>query len=952
MTASLHALGTGRDAGLYYVNDPNREARPHARDEYYVRDGGGLWWSSGQRIVRHGAEIDRDTFRDLCAGNSPTTGKPLVRGSGAMHRAGWDITFSAPKTLSILWLAGDKQQREMLHEIHRDAVEKALQFLVDDKMLQVRLGEGGYLREEPNDVIVGRFDHFTSREGDPNIHTHSVVLNVSGSRDKFRTLEPKKAFQNLMVLGLVYRSSLAKSLSEREFQLRAAGRGQFEIAGIHEDMIRSFSKRSLQIEELVGRDASTAQKEIAALSTRGAKSEVPVGEALEERWKDELAQFKIDPWVATRDFVAQRNEEQQIDRDFDPPAIEGSGPVAIAASALFKHQSVVSRKELLVRSLAEATFMSKGIDDVISELSLHETQGLLLKLNQEDLAECWTTPTIAAAEASLLRAADRPNERNWFDDAALDIVLDNASHLSEEQSQAVRFACNRDGVTICDSAAGTGKTVLANSLVAAAHSSGLRVLGLSPTWIAADELSRSCGIEAVAIAKWRYDHSKGLGQTVDKSTLIVVDEIAMAGIHDLAFTLNTARDAGAKVVCFGDRRQLESVAGGSGLKAISDVVSRRTILSEIRRQLVPWQRAASTVMAQGDSEAGLRAYANKNKIELVSGEAVARDRTIEAWTELRQKYGSDVLIITRRNSDAKQLNSAARTKLLSEGVLQGPEFTLRAVDRDKKVVSIDLAVGDQLRFGENLEQYNIRNGTRGRVEAMQETKEGLRITIRLEDGRLVDDMWSSFVRQYPGSAKSPPRISLAYAGTAYSVQGRTAAASVLHIARQTNAREVYVGLTRHRKEARIIVEKDRLSAAAVQKRPELKRFPSDFVAREQLFAESRSYSEKANVVDYVRDRLNFIRSGEIVLISQRPSLHLGRIATSVKRAVEIARNIGGDIDRAKSLRRFLRRSNVLSRTVPEKVAQLIAAIKSRLGSHDRSRRAPQQERDSSRTPER
>ena len=88
MTASLHTLGGGRDAGLYYVNDPNREARPYSRDEYYVRDGGGVWWSTGETIVRHGAEIDKETFRDLCAGLDPTTGKPLVRGCGTRPSGG------------------------------------------------------------------------------------------------------------------------------------------------------------------------------------------------------------------------------------------------------------------------------------------------------------------------------------------------------------------------------------------------------------------------------------------------------------------------------------------------------------------------------------------------------------------------------------------------------------------------------------------------------------------------------------------------------------------------------------------------------------------------------------------------------------------------------------------------------------------------------------------------
>jgi conjugative relaxase-like TrwC/TraI family protein len=285
MTASLHTLGAGRDAGLYYANDPNREARPRSRDEYYIRDGGGVWWTTGETIVRHGAAIDKESFRDLCAGIDPRTGQRIVRGAGPKHRAGWDITFSAPKSLSILWMAGDEQQRATLHALHRAAVEDALRFLVDERLVEVRLGPGGYIREPAADVIVGRFDHYTSGEGDPNIHTHAVLMNVARSGDKYRTLEPEKLFEYQLVLGAAFRTSLAHRLAAIGFSLREAGRNQFEIAGLPQDTIEKFSKRSRQIEELVGRDATGAQKELAALATRGSKDEVPAGEILEARWK-------------------------------------------------------------------------------------------------------------------------------------------------------------------------------------------------------------------------------------------------------------------------------------------------------------------------------------------------------------------------------------------------------------------------------------------------------------------------------------------------------------------------------------------------------------------------------------------------------------------------------------------------------------------------------------------
>ena len=191
MTATLHALGCGPSAGVYYTEDPNREAYPRSRDNYYTRDGNGTWWSSGSSLVRSGAPIDKETFRDLCGGFHPRTGKRLVRGAGERHRAGWDITFSTPKSFSILWVAGTAEQRAVLEKIQQDAVDQALELFVEERLVEVRLGAGGHRREIPDDIIVAKFPHYTSREGDPACHVHCILLDVAGAFGKKFTVEPK-----------------------------------------------------------------------------------------------------------------------------------------------------------------------------------------------------------------------------------------------------------------------------------------------------------------------------------------------------------------------------------------------------------------------------------------------------------------------------------------------------------------------------------------------------------------------------------------------------------------------------------------------------------------------------------------------------------------------------------------------------------------------------------------
>ena len=930
MTVSLHTLGAGRDAGLYYVNDPNREARPRSRDEYYIRDGGGVWWTTGETIVRHGAAIDKESFRDLCAGVDPRTGERLVRGAGPKHRAGWDVTFSAPKSLSILWMAGNEQQRAALHALHRGAVEDALRFLVDERLVEVRLGPGGYIREPATDVIVGRFDHYTSREGDPAIHTHAVLMNTARSREKYRTLEPEKLFEYQLVLGSAFRASLAHRLAAIGFSLRVAGRNQFEIAGIPQSTIETFSKRSRQIEKLVGRDATGAQKELAALATRGSKDEVPVGEILETRWREELAQTGTDPWKAVRDFVPGREVGAAVERDLDPPEIEGVGPVAVAASKLFRHQSVISRKELVHGALIEAGIRALGIDQVWEELRSYEERGIVRKLTDEGRAEYWTTPAIAAAEASLLRSADRLDERNWFRQDAVEAALADAPYLSQEQADAIRFAANRDGVVICEAPAGTGKTVMTQALVEAAQRSGLKILGLTPTWVAADELSKSCGIEACAIAKWRYDHEREVGSEIDANTLIVVDETGLAGVRDLETVLSVAHDAHAKVVCLGDRRQLQAVPGGSALKAIADVIARGAVLSQVRRQTVEWQRAASMVMAGGDSDAGLRAYAQHRNLELVSGEAKAQARVIEMWSNYRHAHGEDVLIVTRRNSDAAALNTAARAVLRSEGRIGGEDLSLLAVGRDTKIGTIELAQGDLIRFSENLPQFRIRNGTRGTIERLTRDDTDVKVAVRLDDGRMIETEWGSLARERAEGLPRPPRISLAYAGTAYSVQGRTSAAAVLYVAKPPDAREVYVGLTRHKIDAYVVVERNRLEAAVAKHQLDPRKVPGEAAVRERLFNEATSYAEKFNVVDFVDDRIEYARTGQLPMQREAGSLNVRRVARAARRILEASREISADTSLTIPVWRLIDSARHIKQDIAQRVRQTIQAIKDRI----------------------
>ncbi|MCJ2005549.1 MobF family relaxase, partial [Methylobacterium sp. J-092] len=660
MTASLHRLGAGPAAGLYYTNDGQREARPDRRDDYYAKDGDGVWWSSGGTVVRHGAAIDATSFRNLCAGYHPGTGKPLVRGAGPKHWAGQDCTLTPGKSVSVLWMAGTPEQRAAIEAAHHSAVERALAFVEAEGLVSVRTGAGGVERHRPSDLIIARFDHYTTREGDPNIHTHCVFINISGApthamsrRYKSQThltIEVEQLYAYQVCVGAAYRAALAEDLHQRfGLHYREAGRGQWEVAGLPEALLATFSKRSEQILDYAGAGATAAQREVAALATRRGKHELPTGFELEARWRDELAVGAIDPWLAVRhpgrDPTLAIAAEHEADREtpFDPPEVPGDTPVAQAASALFRHESVITRKDLLQRSFEIAGVQGLGIGVIEAELANLQRDGTLLPLATAEMvpgaSACWTSPGIAACEAAMLRAADRPLERTWIAPEAVAAALAQDTRLSAEQAEAVRHAAGPDGVSLLEAGAGTGKTTTAAVLVAAAHNSGMRVIGLAPSWVAAEELGRSTGIRAQAIARWRHDRARATRSNaepgtdaapLDRDILVLVDEAGMVGSRDLEAILSAAQAAGAKVVLVGDRRQLASVAGASGLRAVAEVIGRSAVLGEVRRQVVDWQRAASVLMARGDAEAGLRAYVAERQVELVAGAEAARERVIRS----------------------------------------------------------------------------------------------------------------------------------------------------------------------------------------------------------------------------------------------------------------------------------------------------------------------------------
>jgi len=257
-----------------------------------------------------------------------------------------------------------------------------------------------------------------------------------------------------------------------------------------------------------------------------------------------------------------------------------------------------------------------------------------------------------------------------------------------------------------------------------------------------------------------------------------------------------------------------------------------------------------------------------------------------------------------------------------------------------------LARGDVIRFGENLSHLNIRNGNRARITEIDRDRHGgARIAFRLEDGRQVDVHWQELSGERRGKKPLPPRIVHAYAGTVYSVQGRTAAASVVYVSSPTDAREIYVGLTRHTEDARLVIESERLDAICRQRQTDSRMKPTSADLRDRLFREAMQYREKANVVDYCADRSEFVTTGTIDLP------HVDSQKSLVARAVFASRSLRQALTWPEPARlvapvwRLVEQGRKLTRDLPPELAAVVRAARDRMWlARDRAGRGPSYDR--------
>jgi conjugative relaxase-like TrwC/TraI family protein len=924
----------------YYLAEAEKAAEEGQKSErdraaYYLDNGAGedkgTWWSPANGypapLVQRGAEVSPWAFRAMARGCDPTTGEPLIQATRKERTAGYDCQFAAPKSVSVLWATATPEERAHVEKLHRAAVHRALDFAAGEGLIITRRGKGGMEKQAVADCAVAEFMHSTSRAGDPQLHSHAVLLNVctrqegsTGSLDNARILQYQGA------MGAVYRAELAASL-ERELGLSTRkDERNFRVEGVPDEVTAVFSKRRAAIETAAEIDGYTTagnreRARLAAVATREKKSDVPGREELEKRWVREVqaAGWSNEALWASARAARGRRDDTEAKLGIDPEAwrVGQWQRVALAAIETLEATDAVLERRHVVREVVERLQGIATADEALEAVERLERDGHLVRLPprqaEADEDVCFASPGMIETEQQLIRGAlERRGERDFVPREQVEAAISRRATMSEEQAAAVRHALNRDGVAVVEGSAGTGKSFSLGGVADAARDAGMHVFVVAPSHKAKDVIRHDTTTDEDS-AKAVQGFNNRLSNPQHKehvqltgADVIIVDEAGMVGTRELAVLLAHAKAAGAKVVLAGDTRQLQPVSAGGPMAALASLCGTQRI-EEIRRQKVDWQRAASSDFATGKADRALEAYDRAGRLHLIEG----RDESLAA---LADEWRADVernseagmakphearLVVAGRNKDVHALNAVLRDAYRETGRLRGEDVDVRAFTRGQngKLETMKIADGDRLIFGESVTVggATANNSDMATVESIRPGSDPV-VRLRFDKGDVIDARWSELVGRREEDAPDSdrhPKVQHAYAVTVHASQGTTVNRCFVYNAHGMGMESAYVSMTRHREDAAMFVDTSRIidrlearkagSTMKVSKTGRLDARDADdeaartggLVQREELAAVVRHEvlrSEvKRNVSDFVEDKRGWAFGGQQLSKSLSPN---------------------------------------------------------------------------------
>jgi conjugative relaxase-like TrwC/TraI family protein len=779
------------------------------REEYYTRElatdhqaylsghgeSPGRWYGAGAASLGLQGEASVPGFQRMFEGRHPDTGELLGRPHGRNAVPAFDVVLRPTKSVSVLYGLGDSTAGRTVLAAHHAGVREAVAYL--DGHLGTRRGHGGVQHVDGQGSLAVGFDHRTSREGDPLLHTHLVVANrVQGLDGRWTALDGRDLYRHRLAADAIYRATYQQELVRTlGVEWTPADRhGNRELQGLPEELIRLFSKRTEQIDLEVerlqadGRERTPRLVKWAVQATRKAKQH-EAADTLYGRWRAEAAERGHDPDTVVRQVtgrtvtrgqeLSERTEAAVFDRLASPDGLT-------ATASTFARQDVIAALggQLAGSTRAELEeaadrFLAERAVSVVADRALEERR--------------WSTPELLAVEQRLVAGAvGRAGEQTAVvSHDAVRAALAAHPTAGEDQAGMVRDICQGGaGVALVVGRAGAGKTFALGVARHAWQLDGYRPLACAPTGIATVSLEAE-GFEEVATCDRLLadlDHGR---EQLHARTVLVVDEAGMLGSRKLTRLLDHAEQAQAKVVLVGDDRQLAAIDAAGGFRALRLRLGASELV-ENRRQQQAWEREALELVRSGLVEEAVAAYRAHDRVVCAESKPAATLALLndwwQAWQEAERDPSQDVIVLAGRRVEVDRLNVACQQLLAARGRLGHQRL---------QVEDLQLAVGDRVVCGRNaIAQLGIANGTRGTVTALD--PDARMLTIRLDGKQPRDVTLPGWYLDGRRRGERNRRVDLAYATTGHRAQGLTRWRALVRLTGTEDVNWLYVQLSRAR----------------------------------------------------------------------------------------------------------------------------------------------------------
>ena len=774
-------------ASIGAVASPSQGASYYERDGYYARDdpehrAGSAWAGRGAAELGLEGPVDPDIFKAVLEGTVPDgSGRRLgKRGKDGEihHRPGRDLTFSAPKSVSLAALIGGDRR---IVEAHERAVMRALGWF-EKNAAETRMQDpatGRMVRAGDQKAVISTFRHDTSRNLDPALHTHSVIANMlKGGDGKWRTMANESLYASKMLLGAMYRSELAGELGKLGYSIeKTHADGRFEIAGVSRETVEAFSTRRAEIEaamEARGLGTTARNPHLAgraALMTRAHKRDVDKA-ALRESWQKQASDLGFDAKVLVASARERRlgHRDNKRHRERQAGALESTG--AARQTNLFEHgaQAELAREavEWALVHLSERDAVFSKNDLLAAALAFNPgaasigaiewAVGVLVRGGRVYPAPALegggglTTDTAVAQEReaiSLMRTGvgrGKAPMRGWMVDRHL-----RKGPLTAGQRQAVKLLLSEKDRTVgVQGYARTGKTRMLNRARTLAEKKGWRMVGLAPSASAAQTLAAESGIESETLQRFLARNAgvvegrltrKGAREmrAAFAKTVLVVDEGSLASTVQARNLLRIASEIRIpKLVLVGDSKQLDAVDAGKPFAQLQQAGMKTAVMDEIMRQRDPDLKAA--VMASLSGEIGKAFEKLGGNVAEVNPDNIA-GAVAARWLRLSPDERERTGVMAPSHELREGINAHIRERLAREGQIAGSAMqTERLVSKGytkaEKALAANYAPGDVVAFHRPYKRLGVEKGDERRVVGVDHRKR----TVQLEgpNGSVVD----------------------------------------------------------------------------------------------------------------------------------------------------------------------------------------------------------------------